>query len=210
MLLLLLACGTSGGQIEASPRVAFDAPPIALHIEQAARVRIGEQTVAVDASGGRRWFDLAWVEGEPKLLAEAWASQACEAIFWDEPVSGSTWWARGGMCNVQGRRHWALILFRPTEADTWVQTAYLGDYAFVPYEDVWVDFVGTALSVGAGAPVEVASPAEVREHVRVGTAKGTGPAPIPGGGLISTRVHTEMAARYDGLVRLPARGPSPP
>lgn len=207
MVWLLLACGTSGGRIEASPRDRVEAGPYAVTVERGSRVRHVDGGIAVDAPDGRRWFDVVWGDGDPQAFADAWGAEACEPVLWDEAVQGGRWWARGGMCTVKDRRHWALVLVRPAEGGRIVRTTYVADHAFVPYEDAWVDFVGTALTVGVGDPVGIASPAEVRDHVRSGTAKGTGPWPIPGGGLISTRVHTEMASRYDGMAVLPERGP---
>ena len=212
--LMLVGCGTSGGQTEDVPLAAQVVGGVALQVQEGSRVRTTEQGIAVDANDGRRWFDLIWTEGIPRASVEVWAAKSCEAVFWDDSVTsegtdGQAWLAMGGMCNIAERRHWVIALVRPlgekTEfgAEKLQLTAYIADYAFVPYEDAWVHFASTALTAGADAPQETFDGKAIRKRVRVGVAKPTGTTPIPGGGKISTNVHEEMAALYGRLAPPP-------
>ena len=207
---VLFSCGTSGGQIEDVPLAPQVVEGVGLQVQEGARVRTTEQGIAVDSADGRRWFDLLWTEGVPRAAVAVWAAKACEAVFWDESLASAadaerSWLAMGGMCNISERRHWVIALVRPTGrktafgAEELQLTTYTADYAFVPYEDAWVDFVSTALTAGDGVPLETIDSKTVRRRVRAGVAKPTGSTPIPGGGKISTNVHEEMLDLYQRL-----------
>jgi hypothetical protein len=212
---VLVGCGTSGGQMDDVPVAPQVVEGVGLQVQEGSRIRTTEQGIAVDAKDGRRWFDLIWTEGIPRAAVEVWAAKSCEAVFWDDPLSaedpeaGQAWLAMGGMCNISERRHWVIALVRPlgekTEfgAERLQLTAYIADYAFVPYEDAWVHFASTALTAGAGKPQTTLDFQEIRKRVRVGVAKPTGTTPIPGGGKISTNVHEEMKALYGTLAPPP-------
>lgn len=167
----------------------------ALRVPAGSRVRVSPTAIGVDAPDGRRWFDISWHDADlpPASIAWAWGGKACGPITWDEPkvpVEGT--WTSGGLCSIGERRHWAFTVVE-RHGERLLFTAWIGEHRRLPYEDAWVDFARTALSLRAGAePLPPVDHADLRGRVREAAALRPGHMPVPGGGLLSGRVSERL------------------
>lgn len=184
----------------AVPRPAPQAEPATEHhvgdgwavrIPAGARVRQEDGRLAVDAPDGRRWFDVSWHDGdrEPAVIAHAWAAGTCSPALWDqpsEPVPGT--WISGAACTIDGKRFFALVAV-DTFGEQRMLTAYVAQDGYVSYENAWLDFVTTALSLKGGSePLPVPDLAALRSDIREAAVQPAGSLPVPGGGLLSGRI----------------------
>lgn len=198
-LWLTSGCTRLLGSGEDPPRVtAYEGEGWAARLPPDARVQAEADRLAVDAPDGTWWFDVQWVETPlvPTIAAMTWGDRACRPIRWDlpaEPVEGV--WTSGGTCTIENARYWAMLALEE-HGDRTLLTGYLAGYGDVTYEQVWVDFVGSALSVTAGDTPRPALPDEVvRERVRnTRLERPDGVLPVPGGGTFSKLVSQGFAA----------------
>lgn len=216
--LLLAACGGLGEGIEVPPPptyVSHVEDGFALRMPEGARVRRTDKGLSVDAADGARWFDVRWVDGTapPIAPATAWAEERCRPVRFDrarQPVEGT--WVVGGTCTIAERRHWILLSIED-RGDRALLTGLTGAFGRIAYEDLWVEFVHTALSVQAGeSPAAWMTPEAVREALRtVAPGDPQEEMPVPGGGTFSARVTDNLpgiwADRRDAV--LPERLAAP-
>lgn len=180
----------------------------AVRVPAGAQVRVEQETVAVDAGDGRRWFDVRWHPATlpPESIAYSWGTTTCTPMMWDQPVEPVPGvWTNGGQCTIGSGRFHALVAIE-THGDRHLFTAFLVDHRTLPYEDAWVEYVNTALTLrGGDAPLT--PPIDhlaLRERVREAAALRPGGMPTPGGGLLSGRVSERIPEVWQ------ARRGSPP
>lgn len=179
----------------------------AVRVPEGARVRQEDGRLAVDAPDGRRWFDVSWhgTDREPAVVAHAWAASTCSPTLWDhpsEPVPGT--WLAGAACTIDGKRFFALVAVE-TFGDRRLLTAYVAQDGYVSYENAWIDFVTTAMSLTAGdEPLPSPDVAALRASIRAAAVQPAGSMPVPGGGLLSGRIVRALPDLW------PARHAAPP
>lgn len=223
--LALAACGLGAGRIDEAPVAAYRGANFAVAIPAGAKVVAKDSHLQVDAADGSRWFDVRWHDGvhAPMVLAINWADAICRPTQWDQPVEPHPGvWTVGGICNIDGRRHWALAVVE-TRGERKLFTGYVAAFSKLAYEDVWVDVIRTALTVQAGtdaAPTLDAS--AIRERVRqVEPTPSEAALPKPGGGTFSmklsrafadvwqARMKASMPPSFDAVAISPGDGPTP-
>ena len=173
---------------------------VSLRIPEGGNVRQQPGMISVDAADGSRWFDIAWVnETEPELISRKWAPTACDpmSIIWDQPsIPAPDLWAGGGLCTVKDHRYWAIVAIKKVETRS-LRITYLADFHRMPFEDAYVDFVQTALTITGGPePVRMPDQDLLRERVRQNAQNQTGIVPVPGGGLLLTNLHPAFADAF--------------
>lgn len=174
-----------------------------MRIPQGARVRHDDGRLSVDAPDGRRWYDVSWHDDDraPAVVAHAWSAATCSPTMWDEPaepVPGT--WLSGAACTIDGKRFFALVAVE-TFGERRLLTAYVAQDGYVSYENAWLEFVSTAMSLrGGDAPWPEPDLDALRGIIRQAAAQPAGSMPVPGGGLLSGRIARQLdplwAARH--------------
>lgn len=242
LALALAGCGI-GERLASVPRGIEDRPHVvhkgagfAMSVLEGSVVKTTRDTVSVDAVDGSTWFDVRWIDTTNPIVpiaeANAWAEAACASVHWDLPYEPSPkTWTDGGRCTIGGREHWVIAVVEQLDGHA-VLTGIMGRPGAVTHEDLWVEMLGSAMSVQAGdKPGAWIEPSEVRLLLR-GIDSGDPKAliPIPGGGVFSglaakalAKVWAERLAgasfpdTFDGSVRVavaptglaPNAGPGP-
>ncbi len=231
LTLALAGCGV-GDRLASMPRGIEDRPH---HVYQGAGfvmsvldnsvVKVTRDAISVDAADGSTWFDVRWIDTTSPIVpiaeASAWAEAACASVHWDLPYEPSPkTWTDGGRCTIGGREHWVIAVVEQF-GDHAVLTGIMGRPGAVTHEDLWVEMLGSAMSVQAGdKPGTWIEPSEVRLLLRgIDSGDPTALIPIPGGGVFSglaakalDKVWAERLAgasfpsTFDGTVR-PAPAP---
>lgn len=200
----LVACGGGAGRIHLEEPIE----PLAgagwgLSVPAGAVVERSPGVLKVDAPDGRSWFDVAWTDRAVSAdTAEAVGRGSCAGILLDQAWSAGGRLATGGVCEIAERRHWIVVVLERV-GDRTLETTFLADAERMPYEDAWVELARTALTLGA-EPLPPADVAAVREAVRAAGHEPAGDLPVPGGGLLATRVAPGLAPVWT------ARDASPP
>lgn len=204
----LIACGGGAGRIhEEEPLEPLRGDGWALMVPVGAVVARSADALKVDAPDGRSWFDVAWVADPPSEdAALRWGRGVCAPVLFDRGWTDGKRYAAGGICEISSRRHWVVVVLERV-GDRTLQTSFLADAQRTPYEDAWVAFVRSALTLGAG-PDPLASPDihAVRERVRAAGLEKPGPIPVPGGGLLSTRILPQLGEVWEARDAAPPAG----
>lgn len=210
----LIACGGGAGRIhEEEPVEPLRGDGWAVMVPVGAVVERTDAMLQVDAPDGRSWFDVAWVD-EPATHETAlrWGRGVCAPVLFDRGWTDGRRYAAGGICEISSRRHWVLVVLEPAGGRT-LQTAFLADARRMPYEDAWVAFARTALTLGPGPePLGAPDVDALRERVRAAGLEEPGPIPVPGGGLLSTRILpqlTDVWTARDGAPPTPGSWATP-
>lgn len=197
LTLLLGGCGL-GERFDAVPRgiedrthVTHTGAGFVMSVLEGSNVKVTRDTISVDAADGSTWFDVKRIDATnpivPVALASAWAEHACMSVHWDLPYEPNAHtWTDGGRCTIGGREHWIIAIVEQSDHHA-VLTGIMGKPGAVTHEDLWVEFLGSALSVQAGAkPASWISPAEVRTRLRaIDAGDPAALIPIPGGGVFN-------------------------
>lgn len=166
-----------------------------LRVLEGSRVRAEEDRLSVDAPDGRRWFDITWLDDTrtPEAIAHAWSATTCSPTMWDvasTPVEDT--WFSGAVCVIDDRRFYALVAVE-TFGNRRLLTTYVAQDGFISYENAWVDFVTTAMSLRTGdSPLPAPDVEALRADIRHAAVQPAGPMPVPGGGLLSGRISREI------------------
>lgn len=197
LIALLASCGL-GERLSAVPHGIEDRPHTVHHgdgysvsVLEGSVVKATRDTLSVDAADGSTWFDVRWIDTTnpivPVAEASAWAEQACASVHWDLPYEPSKrTWTDGGRCTIGGREHWVIAVVEQFDGHA-ILTGIMGRPGELTHEDLWVEMLGSALSVQAGdKPGKWIEPTKVRALLR-GIDSGDPKAliPIPGGGVFS-------------------------
>jgi hypothetical protein len=175
-----------------------------LSVPEGARVTASASGIEVDAADGLWWFDVQLLRPAtptaPLIDASRWADEHCTPARWDLPATPAPGtWTAGGFCTVQDRDHWLIVAVEDRPDGARLLTALVADRRQVPYEDAWVLFVRSALSLSTtDEPASWLGPEAVRERLRTAqqraSATTTGAElPRPGGGRFS-RIVSEVLA----------------
>lgn len=185
--------------VEDAPHTVVRGEGWAVRVAEGARVTATPRDLSVDAPDGSRWFDVRTVDADPPrpavALATGWGERQCEPLQWDlpaEPVEGV--WTAGGFCTIGSRRYWVLSSVERFD-DRVLLTQLVANRDAITYEDLWIDFLGTALTATAvGDPAPLLSPDAVRERLRAarGGVSEAAELPRPGGGTFSRDVSEAM------------------
>lgn len=177
----------TGGRVDA----ASFAPPAA-----------APSRISVSAPDGMWWFDIEVVPKAPSPLlpATTFAERDCRPIRWDAPAELQPGvWTGGGVCTIGERRYW-LLLAVEDEGDQSVVTGLYWAIGYRGYEDAWVAWTQSALSLSGGdTPMPlVEGPEIVRQTLRAippddGT---TSQLPLPGGGVYSAKLERAFAEAW--------------
>jgi hypothetical protein len=202
---LLLGCGVGAGQIDSAPVDVRSGSGWALAVPAHADIQVSPGMIRVDAPDGRRWFDIAWTDDIPgENSAMTWGESNCAPVLWDRGWGDEHRYAVGGLCGISEHRHWAFLVEERIGSRT-LRTTYIGDTQRLPYEDAWVDFARTALTLGPGpAPLTPPKGDQIRAYVRAAGRETPGLSPVPGGGLLSTRVLPQLDSIWKARDAAPA------
>lgn len=197
LTLALAGCGL-GERFASVPRGIEDRPHhvhqgagFAMSVLEGSVVKTTRDNVSVDAADGSTWFDVRWIDTTNPIVpiaeASAWAEAACASVHWDLPYEPSPkTWTDGGRCTIDGREHWVIAVVEQF-GDHAVLTGIMGRPGAVTHEDLWVELLGSAMSVQKGdQPGKWIEPTEVRAHLRaIDSGDPKALIPIPGGGVFS-------------------------
>lgn len=205
-VLLLLACERPGGRIEEAPLATYTGERYALAIPEGARVRSTPTTLDVDSADGGRWFTLRLLAPSevPSAELRGWANTLCQTHRWDRtatPVPEIE--TTGGLCAIDGRNYWLLTAIE-AHGDRRLLVAYAADARSLTFEDAWVDWTRTALTLGNATPLAAPEPALVRKVAREAVAAGgLGHAPVPGGGELSAQLSEALVELWRARAAAP-------
>lgn len=206
-VLLLLACDRPGGRVEEAPLATHRGEGFAIAVPEGARVLAEPTRLDVDAADGTRWFTvrLLGASDVPAAELQGWAQDTCETIRWDRtarPVPGIE--TTGGLCTIDLRRFWLLSAVE-AHGEQRLLVVYAADARSLTFEDAWVDWSRTALTLGTTAPIAAPDPAVVRQKARdVVAAGGVGRAPVPGGGELSAHLSEALSDLWQTRASTPA------
>jgi hypothetical protein len=198
LLLAALACSrVPHGRVEDQPVEVWKGDGYAMNVPAGANVRVLADRLAVDAADGSRWYDVRMIRAPESAQAalQEQANATCDTIRWDRvatPTPGTT--VTSGICPIRTRRHW-LLAVQEAHGEATLLTVYVASADFLTFEDTWVDFVRTAVTLTPGdAPLQTPDPAATREKLReVAGSGGIGHDPVPGGGELSPRMAEALA-----------------
>ncbi len=203
-LLLGLLLTTGCGRFE---RPGATAPDVvrgddwSMQVPAKASVKAMGSMVQVDADDGMAWIDVRWIDtpSSPVVGATAWAEQTCRPIQWDEPSQPTEGvWLSGGLCTIGHRDHW-LITVLEDRGDRTLLTGIMAVQRQRTYEEVWVEFVTSALSLQQGSqPAALIDPEVLKSTLR--DTQRTAPVgfkPIPGGGLLSGAIGKALTGTFE-------------
>jgi hypothetical protein len=174
--------------------------------------------LTVSSPDGMWWFDIEVVPkaASPLLPATTFAERDCRPIRWDAPAELQPGlWTGGGVCTIGERRYWLLISVED-EGDQSVITGLFWAIGHRGYEDTWVAWTQSALSLSEGTtPQPLVETADlVRQTLRAippddGTASQL---PLPGGGVYSAKLERAFADAWATRAErtLPHRFPPSP
>ena len=205
-LLWLFACEGGAGRVHAEEETtALAGPGWALAAPSGSIIAATADTLKVDAPDGRSWFDVSWVDSPANAqTALLWGRSACSPVLYDQGWTEGNRFATGGICEISRRRHWVIVVLERIGERT-LQTTFLADSRRMPYEDAWVACTRTALTLGGGPdPLAPPDPVGLRERIRAAGLQKPGTIPIPGGGLLATRILPQLGDVWA------ARDSSPP
>ncbi|MCB9664688.1 MAG: hypothetical protein H6732_11290 [Alphaproteobacteria bacterium] len=207
-LLPMLLAGCGGGLLpdlpaapEAQATELARGSGWAVTVPSGAQVRATGAELAVDAPDGSSWFDVRWLAPRtthvPLADVTRWAEERCRPVRWDQPATPAPGvWTVGGGCTLGGRRHWVLAVVE--ERDPPLLIGMMASRDRVAYEDLWVQWWATAMSLAAGeAPAAVPDAPHVREALRGARLSGpVGDLPVAGGGVFSGRASEALAEAW--------------
>ena len=198
--LLISGCGRFDKPAASAPGVVHG-EGWSMQVPAEASVKAMGSMVQVDAKHGMAWIDVRWIDtpSSPVVGATAWAEQTCRPIQWDEPsqpVEGV--WLSGGLCTIGHRDHW-LITVLEDRGDRTLLTGIMAVQRQRTYEEVWVEFVTSALSLRQGAEPAILIEPEVLKTTLRETQRSTpvGYKPIPGGGLLSGAIANALKDTFE-------------
>ena len=195
-LLTVIACSPPS---PTRPRAAFETEAVtqgraSFGVVPGSRVAVNDGVLAVDAPDGFRWMEVRWLDGFVQPQVTAWSVDQCDGLIWDRlatPIEGVQ--TRTGLCTRQGQEYWAFLALE-TRGDRTLMTTWLAHRESIAYEDAWVEYTHTALSVtGAGAPFLLLAEPELRRLVRDKATTSTGYSPVPGGGELGAAISEGLA-----------------
>jgi hypothetical protein len=206
----------TAGTVERRAHTTFRGEGWTARLPEGARVEATADLLRVDAPEGDRWFDVHWMERPqaPIVAASRWAAERCQPMLWDEPATPRPGtWTAGGLCTIGEGRYYGLVVLEDLGERT-LLTGYIARRGNLAYEDVWVDVIGTALSVStADTPPTWLAPADVRATLRkLPPVSEVSLRPVPGGGLFSQRASLALTALWEARagVAVPAAFSSAP
>ena len=205
-LVWLFGCGAEQPH-PAEPLETLRGSGWAVSVPKAAQVQFDGGILKVDSANGRSWFDVEWVDTLPtEATAMEWGNNNCQPVVFDEGIVTPNRYAVGGICEIKERRHWVVLVLERI-GDRTLETSYFADSRWVPYEDAWVQFSQTALTLGGG-PEPLAGPEipTFKTDIRAAGEQMPGPIPIPGGGLLSTRIIPHLNEVWNSRTASPPTG----
>lgn len=199
------------GRSPSEPRATLvtevhSAPGYTSNVIPGSRTVLTEEVLEIDAPDGFRWMEARWVAEPVGVPVTAWGVRQCDGLIWNRdanPVPNVR--TRTGMCTREFQQYWTFLSLE-TRPEGILMTTWLAHRESLAYEDAWVEYVGTALSLtGADTPLQAISEPDLRRLLRQTSITSTGSSPVPGGGELGAAVSEKLTALW--TARLAAPGP---
>lgn len=170
-------------QTSVLPRAVERGEGFAVEVVEGSRTHVVDGVLNIDGPDGFRWQEARWIEGAVAPAVTRWGADTCEGVIWERPgspIQGVR--TQIGLCTRQGQEYWTFVALE-TRGERTLMLCWLGHRQRVPYEQAWVEFTGTVLTLqGASEPLHPIDEEHLRSTLRATSVTSTGPSPIPGGG----------------------------
>ena len=164
-----------------------------IQIVPESQVHVNDGVLGVDTPDGFRWMEARWLAGPVAPAVVEWGMGQCDGLVWERsavPIEGVH--TQNGMCTRNGEEFWTFLVLE-TRGERTLMTTWLAHREAIPYEDAWVEFTGTALTLsGANTPVMLVEQTPLRRLIRETAVTSTGSSPVPGGGELGAAISEQL------------------